>query len=418
MASTSIKDVHAPSEPMGKSVHDPASRTPKSTALPSGRRLYVRLFLGGFCWTFLQLALGIHNLEFSAGYETVSVAQGLAKTGNFANPYMTPTGPTAHVAPVYPLLMAIPFRVLNRVTAGLVITTLNAAFLGLEMCLLAMLSTRLFGAARPGVFGAILLAASTQLIPQHDAVLSAVLLLAAVISLLWESPMRAGVWAGISALTNPVSALAIAVVSLLRGWRFVAITGTLAISICLPWSLRNWKELGAPSFVRDNFGLELALSNYDDADPQLIVNPGLWKLHPSRNPTEAQSMATLGEAAYYREKLHTGVEWIKTHPGQFVRLSALRTYYYWFPPLREGWPAGLHRILLLLALAGLWLLRKHRQILALMASAAAYSLPYALVQTDVRYSVPTLWVLALLSGLSIHVLISRLAPSKRPLPAQ
>ncbi|MEQ1946881.1 MAG: hypothetical protein ABL995_06820 [Bryobacteraceae bacterium] len=373
--------------------------------------MYVCLFLAGFCWTFLQLALGIHNLEFSAGYETVSVAQGLAKTGEFANPYMTPTGPTAHVAPVYPFLMAIAFRFFNRVAAGLIITTLNAVFLGLEMCLIAMLSTRLFGSARPGVVGALFLGAATQLIPQHDALFSGLLLLVSAMALLCDSPMRAGLWSGISALTNPVSALAIAAISLLRGWKFVAIAGALSVAICLPWSLRNWKELGSPSFVRDNFGLELALSNFDGADPQLILNPGLWKLHPSRNPSEAQAMASLGEAAYYRQKLHTGMEWIQSNPSQFARLCALRAYYYWFPPLREGWPAGVHRVLFLLGAIGLWLARKRRQILTLAWAAIAYSLPYALVQTDVRYSVPTLWVSALLSGYAVDVWISRFVPA-------
>ena len=166
-------------------------------------RIYTGLFLLGFCWTFLQLALGIHSVEFSSGFETVSVAKRIAATGEFADPFMTPTGPTAHVAPVYPFVMGIAYRYFNLLGAGLLMTTLNAALLGLEMCLVAVLSLRTFGSIRPGVFGAVLLGAGTRLVPQHDALFSAVLLLAAGMALLWNNSARAGIWAGLSVLTVP-----------------------------------------------------------------------------------------------------------------------------------------------------------------------------------------------------------------------
>ena len=40
------------------------------------------------------------------GHEPQSVAESLVRTGQFANPFHTPTGPTAHLAPFQPLLLA------------------------------------------------------------------------------------------------------------------------------------------------------------------------------------------------------------------------------------------------------------------------------------------------------------------------
>ena len=377
----------------------------RSALAATRTRLYLWLFLTGFCWAILQLVVGLHAAEFSPAFETISIAHRLATSGEFADPFITPTGPTAHVAPVYPFLMAIVFNSFPRLAANLIITTLNAALLGLEMCLTAALSASVFGSVRPGVFGALLLAAATRLLPQHDALFSGVLLLSSALALLAANPLRAGWWSGISVLTNPVSALAVSVLAIVRGWKFAALAGAIALAICFPWIVRNWIVLGSPYFVRDNFGLELALSNFDAAQPELAANPGLWKHHPSRNPTEASYMAALGEPVYYRQKLHAGLHWIAAHPRKFIELCWWRIFYYWFPSSREGWPAGVYRALFLLAAAGAWFSRKNPQAMILAAAACAYSLPYILVQTDIRYPVPTLWVLALLSGYAVHVLV-------------
>ena len=44
---------------------------------------------------------------FDSGYESVSIARSLAETGRFANPYILNTGLTAHLAPLYPALLAL-----------------------------------------------------------------------------------------------------------------------------------------------------------------------------------------------------------------------------------------------------------------------------------------------------------------------
>ena len=43
-------------------------------------------------------------------WELGSIAISLVKTGQFANPYMIPTGPTAHLPPVYPFIFSMIYR--------------------------------------------------------------------------------------------------------------------------------------------------------------------------------------------------------------------------------------------------------------------------------------------------------------------
>jgi hypothetical protein len=49
--------------------------------------------------------------------ELLNVARSVALTGHFADPYAVPTGPTAHVPPAYPLLLAATSKLLGGETA-------------------------------------------------------------------------------------------------------------------------------------------------------------------------------------------------------------------------------------------------------------------------------------------------------------
>ena len=53
----------------------------------------------------LTLLFGFHRYEVGRP-EPIRIAISLAHHGGFANPYAIPTGPTAHTAPLYPMLIA------------------------------------------------------------------------------------------------------------------------------------------------------------------------------------------------------------------------------------------------------------------------------------------------------------------------
>jgi hypothetical protein len=105
-------------------------------------------------------------------------------------------------------------------------------------------------------------------------------------------------------------------------------------------------KLGGFVFIRDNFPIELHVSNNDFASPLSQDNikevPGNFfhRMHPHSSESEALLIAKEGELAYNREKLRETLDWIKTHPRKFVVLTAQRIIDFWtLPgPLRiKGW---------------------------------------------------------------------------------
>lgn len=83
-----------------------------------------------------------HDLERS---ELERVALAVAHGEGFANPYMIPTGPTAHVAPVYALLLALVFRTCGAGVLGeLVKQSLCCTVTAVQYALLP-LAARAFG---------------------------------------------------------------------------------------------------------------------------------------------------------------------------------------------------------------------------------------------------------------------------------
>ena len=74
----------------------------------------------------LAIALGVrltvvfvtHTYLYVEHTEVVRVAASLARHGTFANAYGPNTGPTAHVSPLYPLVLSLIFRALGTGMAG------------------------------------------------------------------------------------------------------------------------------------------------------------------------------------------------------------------------------------------------------------------------------------------------------------
>src|SRR5271155_3300550 len=71
-----------------------------------------------------------YNHGFSFGYETGSIARSLAEGHGFSSPFGVPTGPTAWIAPLYPFLCSIVFRIFGIFSdmSGFVILLINGFF--------------------------------------------------------------------------------------------------------------------------------------------------------------------------------------------------------------------------------------------------------------------------------------------------
>ena len=381
------------------------------------REVQVWLFLLGVFWALLQLPLKLAALGFGQPYELTTVASNLAASGEFRDPFGIPTGPSAHVAPVYAAILAFAVKIfVQPVDVTLAMVVVNALLYGFAAALLPSLSRCVYGRAGPGVAGGILLAASGWMMPQWETALSSLVFLAATLAIFSGKPVRAGLWSGACLLTNPSSLAALAALVLSAGredrafWgrRFVIPVVGLALMLCAPWVIRNWVALGTPFFIRDNLGLELYISNQDRSSAELVTNWPLWNLHPNQNPQEAKLVAAMGEGRYNQMRMRDAYDWIRTHPGQFLKLSAARAFYYWFPSRNEGWPALLYWIMTVLGIFGMWISRKNRLARSLTLAAIAYSATFTVISTHLRYRYPSLWISALLAGCGVVEIVARM----------
>jgi hypothetical protein len=125
----------------------------------------------------LLLALGIRvgtvldgggNLRVLRGLETQAVADSLASSGAFANPFRYETGPTAHLAPVYPLFLSGLERLFpedgDYETAKQALSALAAS---LHYALLPLLAVAAGLPRRVGVIGALVAIAMFLLLPAN-----------------------------------------------------------------------------------------------------------------------------------------------------------------------------------------------------------------------------------------------------------
>jgi len=290
--------------------------------------------------------------------ELERTAFSLATTGVFGNPYAVTTGATGHVAPGYTLLLAGLFRVFGTGVAGEVVKQIVAAAVAsLVYALLPGAAGGLLMERRAGIVAGLVGA----LYPARPIVeikgdwetpytALALILLSVLTVRLWTrhdlSPrqaLRQGLAWGVSLLFVP-ALLSLFVILLFAGLffyrkggiaRYVLFAGIemAVVAACLaPWIVRNYYALGSPVVTRTNFGLELHISNNDDATPDQRVNylAGVFaKYHPLLSTTEALKVREQGEVAYNKQVGEEAKEWIRTHPRRFLELSLGRARCFW-----------------------------------------------------------------------------------------
>ncbi len=242
---------------------------------------------------------------------------------------------------------------------------------------------------------------SVALIPQSDVILSCGLALAAC-CLLARGSKWSPVLSATAIISNPVCLLPLAMCCLTMSrrnwWSFTAITAL----ICAPWIVRNWIELGVPSPIRDNFGLELSVANNDCAGPTFydnIFSRCFQTSHPNYSHAELARLRSLGEAKYNSVKVHEAMTWIRSHFRRFASLTGQRLFYYLFPSPSQGpWAFGMWIVTALASLS--FLVPATSTIRMLQISAFLSWLPYAAIQSDLRYRAVSLWCWLLLAGIA------------------
>lgn len=390
---------------------DAVGTTPGGDRLPlSARRAFFLVFalhvgLQGFLLTKVPVRL----VEPHSRWEVTAVAMSLYERGEFADPYAIPTGPTAHVAPFHPALIAAVYHLLGpTLRAGYVVWLILIATHGAAWAMLPWLADRFDLDPRAGLAAGIV----GTLLPrwpgfaEAPAAIAIGLMLAAFLAR-WKgrapslpSSFALGLAIGLSFLVTP-SLLPVPLGLLawesLRvrppRWRPGVALVLLGMTVaCVPWSLRNERALGGLVFIRSNFGLELRMGNHEGAGANLALSARAGtERHPRTDLDEARKVRDAGELAYMRAARREATEWSRAHPVEFLRLTGLRIVQFWFGEIGGGVESFGIALLTILSLVGAWRafpsLSPSRRA-AILVPFVLYPLVYYVVGYENRYRQP------------------------------
>jgi hypothetical protein len=377
--------------------------------------------------------LGLHHEPFRGELQRIAVS--LAETGAFANPYSVPTGPTAHCAPPYTLLVGAVFYLFGTGRGGeFALYFLNSAISAVQFALIPLFARsaalgRGVGLAA-GLFGALVPYHYLNEIRAGEAPVFGLLLIALTLLTLrhwrdetWSSKrwILHGAWWGFAVLLNPVFLPVFSAFVWLTYRRYrprmsplsLVLPFLAAALVLTPWAIRNYWRLGGFTLVRSNFGIELGLSFNESArsDMQSNFDGGVFgQFHPILSTQAAEEVQKHGELAYNRRMLRDALEWIRENQGQAGRLIALRTVYFWFPKTPSLLRSLSLSALVLAAAAGLLVLfrRNSRAATLILVAWIFYPPVYYLLQSIPRYRYPLNWTFLVLSALAAVTLWERL----------
>ena len=397
--------------------------------------------------------------------EVGNVAYALATGHGFCCLFRQPTGPTAWLAPVYPLLIATIFKLFDAFTfrAFCVAVTLNSLASALACFPLFYAAKRIAGKST-AVLAAWLWAVSPIAVILPCAWIwdtSVSTFLAAAI--LWatlriaESPRHRdfalyGLLWGISLLTNPTLA---ALLPFLLIWllfqgsthterchperavgakdlnvsvmqptsdapaslrsfgprlRRVLVSLAVILAALLPWTLRNYAQLHSFIPLRSNFRYEFWSGNNE------IFDPDSRAINRITRYEQTALYARLGETAFLDEKWQSAKTFVRTHPRLYAQLCVNRIVATWFgsdSPLHDFLNADSTLARLLLAWNALtffavsvglfrFYLRSRAYFFLLAAFPAVFPITFYLAHTSLRHRHPIDPVLCLLVALAFR----------------
>jgi dolichyl-phosphate-mannose-protein mannosyltransferase len=301
----------------------------------------------GFAWDQARkIPAGVlGNVPFQQ--ETGNIAYALVQGKGFSNVFRTETGPTAWLAPIYPLIVAATFKLFGVFTARafFACAALNILFSS-AACVPIFFAGKRIGGLGVAAGAAWLWAVfpSGVMMPFEwiwDTSLSA--LLAAL--LLWATLELAesekwvdwgvyGVLWGLALMTNPALGVLLPFLSgwaAFRGrgesgarWKRAGLAAAVAILCCVPWTIRNYVAFHRFIPVRSNFPFELWLGNNDIFDEHARGGR-----HSITRTEEARRYAQLGETAYMAEKWELATSFMKANPELEWQLAGRKFVAFW-----------------------------------------------------------------------------------------
>ncbi|MEW5917143.1 MAG: glycosyltransferase family 39 protein, partial [Gemmatimonadota bacterium] len=294
--------------------------------------------------------------------EPGQVAIALSQGNGFADPYVVPTGPTAHVAPVVPLLLAFFIKIFGSTDSAWIASQLVSCLVAAGYAALLLVVAPRVGLRWPtGLIAATLAAVPLFLWTETNGKFETIYILAALTLLVALTSSRlvryakgddTGGWAGLGVawglglLISPtlilplLAMVGLSLISRMNGiqrlsLRPASILVATAVAVVLPYSIERSIRIGGPVFVRSNLGLELFISNNDEAYATYNANMAsrrvLHRWHPMAVRAEALRVRAMGEGPYHTDMRRRATEWIRAHPAAFGRLTLGRIKEFWFP---------------------------------------------------------------------------------------
>jgi Dolichyl-phosphate-mannose-protein mannosyltransferase len=370
-----------------------------------------------------------HDWLFAHPYEMGLLAGSLLHGHGLSSPFGVPTGPTALIAPGYPTLIAAVFFLFGidsfaseiAIIALQILVALVTIWLMMRICR-EQLDDRT--AILAGAFWAVSLPILWVPAIFWETSLSACALPAIILLALRcrrhptiASFLLLGVSSAVVALVNPALLPSLLAILAWAAWqtrrvaRAAPLLGLLTLLLLFsPWPIRNACRFHAFVPLRSTAGFELWMGNRPGATGFLDES-----LFPMYNKSELASYVAKGEVAYMRDKSDQALQYIRSHPAIFIRLTLRRCFRFWAgtgsavgPPIYE-----FHALLTtLLGFAGLVLFYRNRMraFAVLMAlPLLLFPLPYYITHAEFRYRVNLDPLLTLLAAYAVTQLAAQLA---------
>ena len=404
----------------------------------SPRLAFVFIFILAFGVRAYSLRhIPVINLLPNPDRELGAIARSLTETGQFANPYIIETGPTAHLPPIPPAIFALInywFGFTN--TAGCIFIGFTIATYSVIYALMPWITDRL-GSGRPagfvgGLIGTFMVEPELS---DHGEGLAALLLGLLLVAFLdrWNNKQNSliisllvGLGIGVSFHVQPVLLLVfLGYFAFEIGWRKgnrkLALSNMLALGVviaCVPWAWRNYSVFHEFFFIRSNLGLELRMGNNPGAAATFeeMDRQGRYYQHPRLLTKEALKVKELGEVEYMRQALDDVLIWIKENPWKFLKLTFLRFIHFWFDPLYHLPAAAPIVAFTIIAIPGarrLFQSQSLPQRIAILTPLITYPLIYYLVPYAPRYRTPIDWIIFMFAGAEVwHWIRSKKSANK------
>jgi hypothetical protein len=278
--------------------------------------------------------------------EVGNVAAAIARGNGFCCLFRQPTGPTAWLSPVYPLLVAGIFKCFGTFTlksfyATVLLNCVCSSLAGLPLFYAGKQIAGAITAALAGwiwaIFPAGILLPFEWIWDTSLSVLLAAALLWATIKLKsgwsWRDYSLYGLLWGVSLLTNPALG---AVLPFLVGWliyqkrgnrlqqiQLACVTLGTALLVCAPWTIRNAVQFHRLIPLRSNFPYEFWSGNNE------IFDVHSREVNRITRYEQVHLYAELGENEFLRQKMQNALDFVRRHPAEYARLFEQRIVATW-----------------------------------------------------------------------------------------